>query len=216
MEILYIHGLGGGVDSRIPSVLSEHYATHSYSCGGRSCTVNIHIFTYPFDPEKAQELIQAEASRIKPDLVIGESLGANHAMCVRGMPHLYVSPAMNAPEAFARIAPFTAIPGFGRILNRKFRPTRPGRQSMDFRKSVLKKYSRLHEYCMANSRKDYAYAFFGTRDHYMKYGIVAVDQWKTLYGDYCMYEGSHYMELEYLHSMLIPKINSLLGLSELL
>ena len=48
----------------------------------------------------------------------------------------------------------------------------------------------------------------------MKSGIVNVRKWAELFGSdsYATYKGTHYMEEEYLHSMLIPKILEVLGL----
>ena len=59
---------------------------------------------------------------------------------------------------------------------------------------------------------DYQYAFFGTRDHYKKSGAVNVDTWRKMFGDtYQEYEGTHFMEEEYVYSLLVPKILEILS-----
>ena len=75
--ILYVHGMGGGGDSRIPSILKDLL--------GPGYTVVIR--TYDFDPEVASGQLAAWAAEVHPDLVIGESMGAIHAVGLRGYPH---------------------------------------------------------------------------------------------------------------------------------
>ena len=41
IPLLYIHGMGGGADSRIPSILKEYYP-------------DLVVNTYSFDPDQAQ------------------------------------------------------------------------------------------------------------------------------------------------------------------
>ena len=80
-NVLYIHGMGGGGDSRIPSILSEILVSQG---------INVVVRTYDFDPEIGAAQIADWVSELQPELVIGESLGSLHAMRVRGVPHKYV------------------------------------------------------------------------------------------------------------------------------
>ena len=63
--------------------------------------------------------------------------------------------------------------------------------------------------------KDYFFAFFGTDDTYRRWGVVNIRSWARHFGkDSCqIYKGTHYMEEEYLYSMLIPKVLKVLGVS---
>lgn len=214
LRIFYCHGMGGGQDSRIPSVLAEHFAKHSYSMGGEPCRVKVSVRTYSFDPDLASAQISSWISEFKPDLIIGESLGSLHAVSVMGLPHLYVSPAIPAGRIISRYSFASYLPGVRFVLNRIFKPKRPGRQELNFRPRYMKRYGRLYKTALENAGRDYSFAFFGTNDHYMKSGVVDVRFWKENFGDYAMYEGSHYMEQEFLDSMLIPKITEVLGLAE--
>ena len=67
--ILYIHGMGGGADSRIPSVLNEYFS------GQSDPVVRVVCRTYSFDPEIAHSQIESWLDECKPDLIVGESLG---------------------------------------------------------------------------------------------------------------------------------------------
>ena len=90
MNVLYIHGMGGGGDSRIPSILNDHF--ESTGAG-----INVIARTYDFDPEVAAGQINAWVEELKPVLVIGESLGTIHALRITGVPHILISPSLNAP-----------------------------------------------------------------------------------------------------------------------
>lgn len=134
--ILYIHGMGGGSDSRIPSILSECLPP----------PLRIVVRTYDFDPEKAVSQIASWIEELRPVVLAGESLGANHALEMSrryGLPAVLVSPALGAPAALGLAAPLTLIPGVGLLLDRIYRP-RPGdRQPLHFRHAVLRKWARL-------------------------------------------------------------------------
>lgn len=71
-RIYYFHGMGGGSDSRIPSILKEHLPQG----------IELYVRTYDFDPEVAHAQAEAWMKELAPDLVIGESLGALHALRV--------------------------------------------------------------------------------------------------------------------------------------
>ena len=60
------------------------------------------------------------------------------------------------------------------------------------------------------------FAFFGERDHYRRSGIVSIRTWRKYFGEgtWATYPGTHFMEEEYVLSMLIPKIVSVLVLMQ--
>ena len=90
--ILYIHGMGGGGDSRIPGIMRDALRTYD--------SVRLIIRTYDFNPDIASGQIASWVKEVSPDLVIGESMGAIHALAIGGVPHLLVSPSLNAPVFF--------------------------------------------------------------------------------------------------------------------
>ena len=202
--ILYIHGMGGGSDSRIPSILAE---TLPYRVVCR---------TYSFDPEEAAGQIKAWVKELKPSLVIGESLGSLHALRVRGVPHILISPALNGPVYLSGLSWLTLIPGVTWIFNRIYRP-RPGdRQPLNFTFRTLRKYADHRREAMKASRRhggnDFVHAFIGTRDHYLRTAIVSRRTYKKHFGATCtLYDGTHFTEEEHIRSLVIPKIRELLG-----
>ena len=201
-QILYIHGMGGGRDSRIPKILA----------GALAGKAEITIRTYSFDPDEGAAEIASWVEETHPDLIIGESLGAIQAMRVRGIPHLYVSPSLGAPARIGFLAALSLFPGMRALFNHIWSPREGDRQVLDFRFSILRKYPSHGRKALENSKYDVSYAFFGTHDHYRRNGVVSVRKWIRYFGpdSYTLYNGTHFMEEEYIHSLLIPKILSLI------
>lgn len=205
--ILYVHGMGGGGDSRIPSILKDNLGPD----------FEVVIRTYDFDPDIAHTQLSGWAEEVHPDLVIGESMGAAHAIALRGYPHLFVSPSLNAPRYFFSLAWLTVIPGMTALFDRIYRPKDGDRQRLHFTRRPLLKWKATLEDALRNTPKngsnDYFHAFFGTRDHYRRSGVVSIRTWRKYFGDgsWTVYDGTHFMENEYVLSLLIPKIREVLG-----
>ncbi len=199
MNILYIHGMGGGADSRIPAILDEALRPE----------VRVVCRTYSFDPEEAAAQIAAWVEELHPAVVIGESLGACHALRVRGVPHILVSPSLGAPLYLGYLAFLALIPGVPWLLGRIYKPREGDRQKLDFRFKVLRKYREHRRLALAAaaSSGDSYFAFFGRRDHYRRSGIVSLRAWRRHFGDtFALYDGTHFMEEEFIQSMLLPRI----------
>jgi hypothetical protein len=83
------------------------------------------------------------------------------------------------------------------------------RQPLKFTYPVLSRYKDHWEAALASIGPDESYyAFFGTQDHFMRSGIVQVGLWEKYFGTdtYTMYPGTHFMEEEFIDSLLVPKI----------
>ena len=202
--ILYIHGMGGGADSRIPSILSECLPS----------SIKVVVRTYDFDPETAQGQISAWIEELRPFALAGESLGANHALSMHeryGLPTVLVSPALNAPAVLSTLAPITRVPGVSALLDRIYRP-RPGdRQPIHFRYATLRKWKLMRTSFDRRSKDKAVFAFFGTHDHYRRSGIVSLRGWRKRFGEgtYALYDGSHFMEEQYVRTLLADHIRGL-------
>ena len=225
--VLYIHGMGGGSDSRIPSILKAAVPAAS--------GVEIVVRTYSFDPELGAAQIAGWVEELHPALVVGESLGALQALRIHGVPHIFVSPSLNAPLYLGGLCWLTLIPGMTPLLDWIYKPKEGDRQPLHFTFRTLRKYlahrraalqgaprfggknsffaffrSALSAHgCIMLSfpGKDSFFAFFGTRDHYRRSGVVSIRTWRKYYGDtYAVYDGTHYMEEEFVVEMLLFKI----------
>ena len=202
--------MGGGADSRIPSVLNEYFSAQPEGAP----SVQVVCRTYSFDPEIAHEQIESWVDELRPDLIIGESLGSLHALRIYDRPVLLVSPALNSHIHFTLMSWLTWIPGVSGYFGHKFRPREGDRQPLSFTRQVLKKY-RLHGQTALRFKQNSTFevhAFFGVHDHYRRSGVVSIRKWKKLFGEtFTLYDGTHFMEIEYIHSLLIPKIRSILS-----
>ena len=208
-NVLYLHGMGGGGDSRIPSILTSAFS-------GRD--VRVVVRTYDFDPETAWLQIDSWVNELKPALSIGESLGSIHAIRIRGIPHLLISPALNAPFYLGRVfCALSLIPGMTALLGRIYKPRDGDRQHLTFRYSVLRKYVAHGKAAMKNTPSsgshDHFHAFIGIHDHYRHTGVVSVRTWKKHFGDtFTLYEGSHFTEEEHIHALIVPCIKNMLNI----
>ncbi|MCD8313891.1 MAG: hypothetical protein LUC24_07000 [Bacteroidales bacterium] len=200
--------MGGGGDSRIPSILKEYF-------DGREseCRVNVVVRTYDFNPDVAQGQIAGWVKELRPALVIGESLGAVNALEVRGVPHLFVSPSLNGPIYLNLFAFLAVIPGVTALIDRIYRPKPGDRQTLHFSRKNLHHYM-AHRRAALRNLPDSYFAFFGKHDHYRRSGVVSVRTWRRHFGPgtYIIYDGTHFMEEEFIHSLLIPKIIDVLNL----
>ena len=204
--------MGGGEDSRIPSILNQNINNY---VNADDIHIDITVRTYDIDPVIASRQIASWRDELRPQLVIGESLGSLHAILQKGVPHIFVSPAIGASRWMALASHIPGAPALMRLL---FKP-RPGRrQTLDFSRAVLRHYRGLRKRVLdcspSRGGKDCFFAFFGKHDAYRRSGVVSVRSWARHFGDdsYAMYDGTHYMEEAFLYSMLIPKILEVLGL----
>lgn len=202
IKVLYIHGMGGGGDSRIPSILNQTLSPEG---------IKIIVQTYDFDPEVAAQQIASWVEIYKPSLIIGESLGSIQALRVKGLPHILISPSLNAPLYLGYLCWMALIPGMTCLLDRIYRPKEGDRQKLYFTFHVLRKYIAHHRAALlnttANGSKDRFHAFIGTKDHYRRSGIVSIRTWKKHFGEtYALYPGTHFTEEEFIYSLVVPKI----------
>ena len=159
----------------------------------------------------SEMVIESWLQEIRPSLVIGESLGTIHAIKIAGIPHLLISPSLNAPLYLGYWSWLALVPGVTWLLDRIYKPKDGDRQELHFKYPRLKKYLRHRRDALNNSisagSNDYFHAFIGTRDHYRKSGIVSIRTWKKYFGEtYTLYEGTHFTEEEFIWSLVVPKI----------
>ena len=133
LSILYIHGMGGGIDSRIPSVLKADLGKSL----PEGVVADVIVRTYDIDPDIAFAQITSWFNEIRPDLVIGESLGSLHAIRLKGVPHILVSPAIGAARWMSSVS---LIPGIPALMRHIFKPYSPDRQALDCTHQILWHY----------------------------------------------------------------------------
>ena len=138
INILYIHGMGGGGDSRIPAILKQNI--NDFIPKDSGIYINVVVRTYDFDPEVARTQIAGWVEELRPALIAGESLGALNAIRIEGLPHILVSPSLNAPLYLGYLAFLALIPGMTWILDMIYRPKPGDRQRLHFTFRTLRHY----------------------------------------------------------------------------
>lgn len=146
-KILYIHGLGGGANSRTPRILKEHLDRKEYE------VVNPEL---PVDPRKGFLQAVFEVLTYKPDLVIASSLGGFYALRINGpWKTLVINPAMGSDDD---------IKVFG-LGTYEFNSTRAdGLKSFEIDEDFLKKLDDLRTSHIENQDPERVYGIFGTKD----------------------------------------------------
>ena len=216
MNILYLHGMGSGSQtSRVANKLRTELPKMQFTKGGEPCTLNLICETYDFDPEDATQQIAGWVEAYQPVLVIGESMGSIHALGIQGIPHIYISPALNydrGTEFFKPLMTLANLIGYHYTSQRGAQ-----RQLIDGNPELLAKFRPMiqsyKEAILSSPQRDPSFAFFGRHDKYMMSGIVSVKEYERLYGNsYVVHEGGHIFDSRYVKSRLVPKIAEMLGL----
>ena len=218
INILYLHGMGGGSTSRVPNKLRTELTKMNFNKDGEPCTFNVICNTYDFNPEVASKQIASWVEECHPDLVIGESMGAIHAIGIQGMPHIYISPALNYDRGAEFFRPLVAI---GNLIGYNYHSQRgANRQLIQGDPELLAKFKPMvqsyKEALLSQPQRDPSFAFFGKKDKYMLLGgIVSVKEYERLFGDsYEMHDGGHIFGASYVKPRLIPKMAEMLGLKK--
>ena len=216
MNILYLHGMGSGSKtSRVANKLRTELPKMQFTKGGEPCTLNLICETYDFDPEVATKQIAGWVETYQPVLVIGESMGSIHALGIQGIPHIYISPALNYDRGTEFIMPLMTL---ANLIGYHYTSQRgKQRQKIDGNPELLAKFRPMiqsyKEAILSRPQRDPSFAFFGSNDKYMLSGIVSIKEYERLYGDsYEVHEGGHIFGANYVKPRLVPKIVEMLGL----
>lgn len=215
MNILYLHGMGGGSTSRMPSRLSQVLSNIHFTKDGEPCTLNVVCKTYDFDPEVATNQIAEWVETYQPALVMSESMGAIHALGIQGVPHIYISPALNYDRGAAFFLPLVSL---GNMIGYTYTKQRGAkRQEIRGDRDLVAKFKPMiqsyKEAILSSPQRDPSYAFFGSKDGYMVPGIVSIEEYKRLYGDsYEVFDGGHCLDVSQIKPKLLPKVVEMLGL----
>jgi len=188
LNILYVHGMGGGEDSYGPGVLRELLESRDWEQDGVPCKVRMTLRTYSFDPEEARRQLKAWNEEVSPDLIIGESLGCCHAMMLGGAPHLFLSPGINAFRTLYLLSFPARMKWFREWVHGMLIHEKSGRrQPVSLEPSLLAKYKGLRNEAIRifkqNAPDEKPTALIGRQDKFRILGVgVSAHRWKKLFG----------------------------------
>ena len=171
---------------------------------------NIVVRTLSFDPETAFGQVRDLVGEYSPRVIVGESWGANLALCIPDIPVLLVSPALGCPRYLCLASPLCKLGFIRKALENKYKAKNAGRQEVRFDPQLLAKWTYFRRLSISTSHP-YVRAFFGSRDSFRRSGVVNINCFIRRYGkNYTVYDGSHWMEEAYVYSDLMPAIAALL------
>ena len=215
MNILFLHGMGGGGTTKMPKKLNQVLSKMNLTKDGEPCTLRVICETYDFDPDVATRQIGQWVETYQPVMVISESMGAIHALGIQGMPHIYLSPALNYDRGVRMAMPLVAIGEMMGIYYNKQRGR--NNQLIHGDTQLLARFQPMiqsyKEAIRRNPNPDASYAYFGNKDEFRRAGIVSIKEYKSLFGNsYEVYEGRHVLDVSNAETVLVPKIAEMLGL----
>ncbi|MBO7587520.1 MAG: hypothetical protein J6T13_10160 [Bacteroidales bacterium] len=215
LNILFLHGMGGGANSPVPRTLRQALSNKQFTKDGEPCSLQVISETYDYDPEVATQQIARLKETYQPSLVISESMGAIHALGIQGIPHIYISPALNYDRATTIAGPFIAL---GNSLGFHYRTQRgANRQQVRGDHELLARFRPMiqsyKEAVLSSQQRDPSFAFFGKSDEFKWLGIVSIEEYERLFGKtYEVHDGGHVFGTKNVRPKLIPKIVEMLGL----
>lgn len=162
-KIVYIHGLGGGMGSRIPNILREEI-------GDQYEIINPELPIAPLEGfARAKRVVERE----QPDLVIASSMGGFFAMALSG-PYktILVNPAMDAP------VDISSNPiGYGRHPIDKGKRV-DGAKYIDIDDNFIAQLNEIKK-LIKYDNKDNVYGIFGDKDELLSH----IEDFKRLYNE---------------------------------
>ena len=214
LNILFLHGMGGGANSPVPRTLRRVLPNMQFTKDGEPSSLQVISETYDYDPEVATQQIARLMETYQPSLVISESMGAIHALGIQGIPHIYISPALNYDRAATIAGPFIAL---GNSMGFHYRKQRgENRQQIRGDRELLARFRPMiqsyKEAVLKSQHRDPSFAFFGKSDEFKVLGIVSIEEYERLFGKtYEVHDGGHVFGARNVRPKLIPKIVEMLG-----
>lgn len=194
MKILYIHGLGSSGNSRTVKVLRELMPNDE-----------ILAPDIPFDPIEAMNFIRVFDYKVKPDIVIGTSLGGYYAMQLCYSRKILINPALFADEDIKNSIGLGEYSYFSKRVD--------GNQTYTIDETFIAKLKEQREWffnqCMLDDEFSWhCTAMFADNDELFSH----IDDYKNLFQGKCItFRGSHRLTEENIKDVLIPQILSVIN-----
>lgn len=195
MKILYLHGIGSGAESRTPRTLREHLNKDE-----------IFAPEIPIDPLEAYDFVKKTAKDFSPDVVVGTSLGAFYAMCLRGVYKLLINPAMYAAEDIAK--------GLGIGKKPFYLPRSDNATEYEIDKAFISKLAALENKAgegIDAEEKKHTYALFGRRDALLNHHTDFMIEYDASHAQ--RFDGEHRLSPEDIENVVLPQVKRLRALA---
>lgn len=148
-KILYVHGFMSSGSSGTVEKIREMLPN-----------ADVTAPDLPIHPEEAMTLLHTTCDELKPDLIIGTSMGGMYAEMLYGYDRILVNPAFQMGETMQK----HGMLGKNTFLN----PRQDGVQEFYVTKPLIEEYRRIAEKCFSNitpeESRDRVYGLFGDSD----------------------------------------------------
>lgn len=182
-KILYVHGFASsgqsGTVTRIRTALPE---------------ADVVAPDLPLEPEKAMALLRQVCEELKPDLIIGTSMGGMYAEMLRGYDRILVNPALRMGDTMKE----HGMMGAQHFQN----PRQDGIQDFIVTKTLVKAYKDMTDHCFEGITKEEqqrVWGLFGDED-------TTVDTYDLFHSHYPIairFHGEHRMnDQSFMHSVM--------------
>ncbi len=186
---MYVHGFGSAASTNTVKILQTLLP---------SATVVAEDI--PIVPEEAMLMLRQMAERVKPDLIIGTSMGGMYAEMLRGHDRILVNPA------FEMGSTMTEHSMMGKQVFQN--PRKDGIQEFIVTKALVKQYREMTEQCFADITADdcqRVWGLFGDNDPVVHtYGLF-----RSHYPQAVRFHGEHRLVEKVILHYLIPLIRAI-------
>ena len=195
MTILYVHGFASAGSSGT----ATHLRNMLYENG-----VSVIAPDIPVSPLQAMEFIKKTVEEIKPELIIGTSMGAFYIEQIKGYPRILVNPSFH----MARLLTFRGM------KRHEFRNKREdGAKDFMVDKQMIAEYKEVEKNSFKNitsQEKELVWGLFGTHDK----NVNCQPDFRKAYGasHFQLFEGEHYLNDAVLKKAVLPLVKQLLSI----
>ena len=187
-KIVYLHGLGSSGATQTADYLRKKLSE-----------VEVISPDIPLQPEEALQMLNRLCYEVKPDVIVGTSMGAMYAQQLHGYKKILVNPAFHVSEIMRKNI------GTNKWLN----PRRDGQTEFVIDEELCDLYQQMEESQfdgITEFDKNHTHAFFGTEDAL----VDGYDEYMRNYSMATHYPGEHRLLQKWVKIYILPCIKELL------
>jgi predicted esterase YcpF (UPF0227 family) len=190
---------------------------HGFASSGNSGTVvmlrnvlyekNIKVVApdVSMQPKTAIEQLKTLVETLRPDLIIGTSMGAFYAEMLHGIPRILVNPSFHMSKTLV----FKNMLGNQKFLNKR----EDGAETFKVDKQTVAEYKEVEKELfsdLSTEEKERVYGLFGINDKFVNYR----DEFTKHYGKahFILFEGEHQLNDKVLKKTVLPLVSKLLNI----
>lgn len=181
-HIMYVHGFASSAQSGTVSRLRTTFPE-----------ADVVAFDLPVDPHEAIALLRAKCEELKPDLILGTSMGGMFAEQLHGFDRILVNPAFQIADTMRE----HNMMGKQTFLN----PREDGVQEFYVDKALVKAYREVSEQCFAQP-EPCVWGLFGDKDEL----VDTYDLFREHYSQAIHFHGAHRMDDQSFMHAVVPVI----------